>query len=224
MNKHLFIIEGIDGSGKTTQVTALQKRLVDCGKDAVHIKLPNYDDDSSALVKMYLGGQFGSAPGDVSAYAASSFFAVDRYASYKKYWGKDYEQGRIIISDRYVTSNILHQSSKLPEAEFGDFCRWLYDFEYVKLGLPVPTAVFFLDVSPEISEGQKEKRYHGDESKKDIHEKDMEYLKKCYLAGVKACDAVPGFVRIECVRDGKMKTKEEISDIIFGNMEKYIDK
>lgn len=224
MNKNLFIIEGIDGSGKTTQMELLEQKLLGAGIPYKRVKFPNYGDDSSALVKMYLEGQFGTDPMDVSAYAASSFYAVDRYASYKKFWGDDYNSGKVVISDRYVSSNILHQSSKLPEGEFSEFCEWLYDFEYGKLGLPQPTAIFFLDVPPSVSVRQVESRYNGDETKKDIHEKNLEYLWKCYNAGVKACETVPDFIRIPCVKDDKIRSKEEISDIIFGNIVKCMDK
>ncbi|MBQ7014531.1 MAG: deoxynucleoside kinase [Clostridia bacterium] len=222
MNKHIFIIEGIDGSGKTTQVELLGKRLAESGKKVKRIKFPDYESDSSALVKMYLKGDFGTHPEDVSAYAASTFYAVDRYSSYKTGWGKDYNEGTVIISDRYVSSNIIHQSSKLKNEEKKDYYNWLFDLEYNKLALPVPTAVFFLDVPPEISIKNVENRYQGDESKKDIHEKDRMYLQTCYDSAINACEDA-GFIRIPCVKDGKMKSIEEINNLIFEEVQKLID-
>ncbi len=221
MNKHIFIIEGIDGSGKTTQVELLGKRLSDTGKNVKRIKFPDYESDSSALVRMYLKGDFGTHPEDVSAYAASTFYAVDRYASYKTGWGKDYNEGTVIISDRYVSSNIIHQSSKLKKEEREDYYKWLCDLEYNKLGLPIPSAVFFLDVPPEISVKNVENRYNGDESKKDIHEKDREYLRTCYNSALEACENL-GFIRISCVKDGKMMSIEEINNAIFEKVQQII--
>lgn len=221
MNKHIFIIEGIDGSGKTTQVELLGKRLADTGKNVKRIKFPDYESDSSALVRMYLKGDFGTHPEDVSAYAASTFYAVDRYASYKTGWGKDYNEGTVIISDRYVSSNIIHQSSKLKKEEREDYYKWLCDLEYNKLGLPIPSAVFFLDVPPEISVKNVENRYNGDESKKDIHEKDREYLRTCYNSALEACENL-GFVRIPCVKDGKMMSIEDINNAIFEKVQQII--
>ena len=128
----LIVIEGLDGSGKATQAKKLTKALTDRG-----ISFPDYDSDSSALVRMYLSGQFGTDPQDVNAYAASAFFAVDRFASYKKDWGRDYARG-VIIADRYTTSNAVHQCGKLPKEHWADFLDWLFDFEYNKLGIPAP--------------------------------------------------------------------------------------
>ena len=221
MNNHIFIIEGIDGSGKTTQVELLGKRLEETGKNVKRIKFPDYESESSALVRMYLKGDFGTHPEDVSAYAASTFYAVDRYASYKTGWGKDYNSGTVIISDRYVSSNIIHQSSKLKEDERKNYYDWLFDLEYNKLGLPIPTAVFFLDVPPEISVKNIESRYHGDESKKDIHEKDRTYLQTCYNSAINACEDA-GFIRIQCVKDGKMMSIEEINNSIFEKVQELI--
>lgn len=214
MNKAVFIIEGIDGSGKTTQVEMLAERLRRDSRKVKRIKFPDYESESSSLIKMYLRGDFGKDPENVPAYAASAFYAVDRFASYKTKWGADYEAGTIIVSDRYVSSNILYQASKLPENERDGYCGWLYDFEYKKLGLPVPTAVFFLDVPPEISVKNLEARYMGDETKKDIHERDVAFLKACYKTGLSACEKLD-FIKIPCVSDGKMKTRDEINDSIF---------
>lgn len=210
----LFIVEGIDGSGKTTQTELLEKRLINDGYKTLRIKFPNYEDRAAGPIKMYLEGEFGKDPEAVNAYAASTFYAIDRYASYKKSWESTYKSNTVIISDRYVMSNIIHQSSKLKIEEKKAYFDWLYDFEYVKLGLPKPDLSFFLDVPPMLSLKQVEKRYNGDEKKKDIHERDFKYLEKCYEAGIYACENLD-IKRIECIKDGKIKDVEEINDIIY---------
>ena len=138
----LLVIEGLDGSGKATQAKLLASYLAESGCKVMEITFPDYESDSSALVKMYLSGQFGDKPDDVNPYAASSFYAVDRYASYKTKWGSFYEAGGIVIADRYTTSNAVHQCSKLPPEQWDDFLRWAFDYEYRLLGLPAPDAVF----------------------------------------------------------------------------------
>ena len=149
MNKgKLIVLEGLDGSGKATQAKLLAAHLKEQGFSVREITFPNYESDSSALVKMYLAGQFGQHPDDVNAYAASSFYAVDRYASYKKDWGSFYENGGIIIADRYTTSNAVHQCSKLPPEQWESFLGWLFDFEFHLLGLPAPDEVIYLQVRP----------------------------------------------------------------------------
>ena len=142
----LLVIEGLDGSGKATQAKLLASYLAESGRRVMEITFPDYESDSSALVKMYLSGQFGDKPDDVNPYAASSFYAVDRYASYKTRWGSFYEAGGIVIADRYTTSNAVHQCSKLPPEQWDDFLRWAFDYEYRLLGLPAPDAVVYLQV------------------------------------------------------------------------------
>lgn len=219
----LFIVEGIDGSGKSTQIGLLRERFQQEGKEVVTLKFPVYEELSSGPLRMYLAGELGSNPDDVNAFAASSFFAIDRFASYKKHWEKDYKAGKLIISDRYTVSNIIHQSSKLPVSERIAFSDWLYGFEYGKLGIPVPDRIFYLDVPPEISMKLVEGRYGGDMSKKDIHEKDMGYLQRCYEAGLYACEHLD-IRRIECVRDGKMRPAAEINDILYREIKNCLNK
>ena len=134
----LIVLEGIDGSGKSSQYKRLCARMEQDNIAYNHIVFPRYDKDSSALIRMYLAGQFGQNPADVNAYTASTFYAVDRFASYRDDWGKIYEQGGIIISDRYTTSNAVHQGCKLPDEELPEFFSWLADLEYKKMGLPEP--------------------------------------------------------------------------------------
>ena len=206
----LIVIEGLDGSGKSTQLELLPKGLKEKGIDCRTVSFPNYEDDSSALVKMYLSGQFGKKPGDVNAYAASSFYAVDRYASYKKDWGNYYNDGGVIVSGRYTTSNAVHQCSKLPEEEWESFLSWLYEFEYKKLGIPAPDKVIFLDMPTQVSQKLLDKRYSADGGHKDIHECDLEYLNKCRKAALFTAD-YSGWIKISCAKDGQPRSIEDIA-------------
>lgn len=206
--KKLIVIEGLDGSGKATQAQLLYDKLRELNIKVRKVSFPDYDSDSSALVKMYLNGEFGKRPEDVNAYAASSFYAVDRYASYKKDWKEDYENG-IIIADRYTTSNAIHQCSKLEKEDWDSYLEWLSEFEYEKLEIPKPDAVIYLKVDVEVSQELMNQRYHGDERKKDIHENNVEYLKKSREAA-EYCSRKLGWKMVECCDDGGMRSKEEI--------------
>ena len=206
----LIVIEGLDGSGKGTQAKVLYETLLAQGRKVRKVSFPDYESNSSALIKMYLAGEFGTDPNAVNAYAASSFFAVDRFASYKKDWGKFYEDGGIIISDRYTTSNAVHQCSKLPEDHWDTFLQWLFDFEYRLMGIPAPDKVIYLQVDPSVSQKLMTGRYQGDESKKDIHEKDRAYLDRSRLAA-EYCAEKLGWQTVHCVRDGQMRTIEDIA-------------
>ena len=205
----LIVIDGLDGSGKATQSKLLAERLSGMGYKAKTISFPDYESDSSALVRMYLGGRLGDSPDDVNAYAASSFYAVDRVASYINSWGRAYAEYDFIIADRYTTSNIIHQMAKLPEGERDDYVEWLYDYEYNRLGLPAPDMVVFLDVDPDISQMLIFGRYQGDESRKDIHERDFAYLLRCRASAMYAADKL-GWIRLDCSADGAMRSIEEI--------------
>lgn len=204
----LIAIEGLDGSGKATQAKKLAQVLVEQGIPVREVSFPDYDSDSSALVRMYLSGQFGTDPQDVNAYAASTFFAVDRFASYKKDWSRDYARG-VVIADRYTTSNAVHQCSKLPKAQWEDFLDWLFDFEYNKMGIPAPDCVIYLNVDPQVSQALMTARYSGDESKKDIHERDLAYLMHSREAAAYCAEKL-GWKTVDCCRDGKMLPVAEI--------------
>lgn len=210
----LIVIEGLDGSGKSTQLELLFDNLKKNGIDCQQVSFPDYDNESSTLVKMYLRGEFGKKPNDVNAFAASVFYTVDRYASYKANWGKYYDNGGTIVSGRYTTSNAVHQASKLPEDEWEDFLSWLYDFEYNKIGIPKPDKVIFLDMPIEVSQKLLSKRYEGDESKKDIHESDTEYLEKCRKAAVFTAK-YSNWEIIPCSKDGEPRTIEDIADDVL---------
>lgn len=218
----LIVIEGTDGSGKSTQFRLMSERLEKDGVAFKHIVFPRYSEESSALIRMYLGGQFGSNPKDVNAYAASSFYAVDRFASYKMDWGKWYEEGGLVLSDRYTTSNAVHQASKQPAEARDAYLKWLYDFEYDRLGLPCPDLVIYLDVPTDFTRQLMRHREAATNTTADIHEQDMAYLATCRQAGRAAADYY-GWTVIECVRDGVMRTIEDIHSEIYGHVSKLLE-
>ncbi len=206
----LIVIDGLDGSGKTTQINRLGEYLQDKGVPFRQICFPDYDQPSSALVKLYLSGAFGKDAGSVNAFAASSFYAVDRYASFKSFWEEDYESGLPIIAARYTTSNAIHQMSKLPKNEWDNFLSWLTHYEYALLGLPRPDRVIFLDMPPEVSQKLMSGRYHGDESQKDIHERDVQYLKTCRESALFAAEK-DGWDVVSCAENGEALPLEVIT-------------
>lgn len=214
----LIVIDGLDGSGKATQTLRLCERLNAMGYKARTLSFPDYESDSSALVKMYLGGELGDDPDAVNAYAASSFYAVDRVASFLRSWGDDYKSYDYIIADRYTTSNIIHQMSKLAADERDSYIDWLFDYEYNRLGVPEPDMVMFLDVDPDISQKLMLGRYKGDESRKDIHEKNFSYLMRCRESAVYAISKL-GWKVIKCDDGAGMRTIEDISDEISAIVE-----
>ena len=217
----LIVIEGTDGSGKSTQFRMMSEHLTKDNTQFKHLVFPRYAEESSALIRMYLGGQFGSKPTDVNAYAASSFFAVDRYASYKIDWGQWYEDGGLVLSDRYTTSNAVHQTSKEPAEQQEAFLHWLYDFEYAKLGLPKPDLVIYLDVPTDFTEKLLRHREQDTNTKADIHEQDMTYLATCRNTG-RAAAAYYGWTVIACVKDGKMRSIEDIHEEIYQHVRKCL--
>ena len=218
----LIVIDGLDGSGKATQTKRLCDRLQADGYRARTLSFPDYESDGSAAVRMYLGGQLGDSPDDVNAYAASSFYAVDRVVSYLNTWGKDYQTYDFIIADRYVTSNIIHQMAKLKDRERDDYIAWLYDYEYRRLLIPEPDMIVFLDVDPAISQKLIDGRYGGDESKKDIHESNMAYLLRCRESALYAIEKL-GWLRISCSRNGEMRTIEDINDELIAKIKEGQD-
>ena len=210
----LIVLEGTDGSGKSTQFRLMAQRLTDEKVEFRRLVFPRYENESSALIRMYLGGQFGTKPSDVNAYAASAFYAVDRYASYKQDWGKWYEDGGLILSDRYTTSNAVHQASKETGENQDAFLKWLYEFEYDKLGLPRPDLTIYLDVPTAFTEQLMRHREQSTNTKADIHEKDTQYLATCRETG-RAAARFYNWTVIECVRDGQMRSIEDIHEEIY---------
>lgn len=220
MSRHLIVLEGTDGCGKSTQAELACQALKRENIDHKRLIFPRYKEDSSMLLRMYLQGQFGSHPEDVNAYAASTFFAVDRYASYQTDWKADYQEGRVIFSDRYTTSNAVHQSSKLEREELFRFTDWLFHYEYELLGLPSPTCVIFLDLPPEASFQMLQKR-QGEQG--DIHELDHDYLIRCHDRALELCSNY-GWHRIACSEKDKIRSIEDIHqdimDVIFQELKK----
>lgn len=218
----LIVLEGTDGSGKSTQFRLLTERVEKAGIPFEKLVFPQYQEESSALIRMYLGGEFGKKPSDVNAYAASAFYAVDRYASYKKVWGEWYERGGLVLSDRYTTSNAVHQTSKEPEEKQGEFLQWLYEFEYDRLGLPRPDLTIYLDVPTEYTERMMRGREAATGTHADIHEQDLAYLATCREIGRKAA-AFYGWTVIDCVKDGKMRSIEDIHEEIYRHVAQCLE-
>lgn len=197
----LIIIEGLDGCGKSTQTALLEDYFKQNDVDYKKIKLPDYDSPSSTLVKMYLGGEFGKNADDVNAYAAGAFYAVDRFASYKLGWSKDYETKSVILADRYATSNSIYQMEKIDEDKWDEYLDWSADFEYNKIGIPKPDLVIFLDMPVDVSQRLMTSRYNGDENKKDVHEANTDFLEKCRKSALYTAKK-QGWAVIPC-SDGK---------------------
>lgn len=211
MKGTLIVLEGIDGSGKETQASLLEKKLKEKGREVMHISFPDYESPSSALVKMYLKGDFGKNPEDVNPYAASLFYAVDRFASYRMKWKDFYQKGGIIIADRYTTSNMVHQMTKYEDKKARkDFLSWLEKTEYEELELPVPDLVILLDIPLRVSENLvKERARQG--GSMDIHEQHLDYLRKCHDA-YQELVSLYGWKRIPCTEEGKLRTIEDIGE------------
>lgn len=207
----LVVLDGLDGSGKSTQLVRLQEYFTQNHIDYRQISFPDYEQPSSALVSMYLRGEFGEAADAVNAYAASSFYAVDRYASYKKFWEEDYNAGRLILAARYTTSNAIHQMGKLPREDWDAYLNWLQEYEYGLLGLPRPDRVIFLDMPLQISQRLLSTRYEGDEAKKDIHERDLRYLETCRESALYAADKM-GWDLVSCGENGQPLPINTISE------------
>ncbi len=210
----LVVLEGLDGSGKSTQFERLKEYLEGKGEKIKAISFPDYDQPSSALVKMYLNGEFSKNAEDINAYAASSFYAVDRYASYKKFWEQDYKDGSFILAARYVTSNCIYQMVKLDETKWDEYVEWLEEYEYERLELPRPDMVIFLDMPIEISQKLMSGRYDGDESKKDIHESNIKFLQDCRKAALYTAEK-QGWKIVKCSDGENPLSIDEISKEIL---------
>ena len=208
--KKLIVIEGLDGCGKTTQLEILEKRL----PDTHFITFPYYNTNSGRIVSDYLSGAFNEDNPEVSAYSASAIYAVDRYTSYKTHWGALYESGSPVISARYTSSNAIYQMTKLSKDKWEGYLDWLFDFEYNKLGMPKPDRTIFLDMPIEVSQKLLSKRYGGDESKKDIHERDTAFLSACRSAALYTAEKC-GWNIVKCSENGEPRTIEEINEELF---------
>lgn len=220
----LFVIDGTDASGKQTQLEYLQKHLSEDKIEYKTISFPNYESPSSSLVKMYLSGEFGDDPKQISPYIASTFYAADRYATYKKEFEGYYKNGGIILADRYTTSNMVHQAGKIDDEQERDkFINWLFDLEFNLYGIPKPTEVFFLNmptaIAQELMKNRENKFSHNQE--KDIHEKNSKHLEESYQA---ACSVSKkyGWYEVQCVENGKLKTIEEIHEEIYKKVKRQV--
>jgi dTMP kinase len=207
----LIVIDGLDGSGKHTQLEYLYSYLEKKNVKVHKIAFPMYDSEGCIFVKKYLAGEFGSDPSDTSAYTSSLFFALDRYYSYKKEWKKLLEEeNSVVIADRYTTANAVHQLSKLDKSEWDAFLEWLFDTEFSKLGLPSPDAVIYLELLPDIAIDLINKRSVADSRAKDIHEKDSGFLYRSYEAAMYASDKL-SWKRIKCYENNEIRKREDIA-------------
>ena len=220
----LFVIDGTDGSGKQTQFQKLTERLAKEKIDYRTVSFPNYESPSSSLVKMYLSGEFGEHAKDISPYIASTFYAADRYATYTIQYKEYYENGGVILADRYTTANMVHQAGKIEDKEERKkFLDWLWNFEFKLYGLPVPTEVFFLKMPPEKSleliKDRKNKFTH--QEQKDIHERDKNHIIDSFNA---ACNVAKEYnwYTIECMKDNQIRTIDDIHEEIYTELKKHL--
>lgn len=226
-----IVIDGLDGCGKATQTELLREALEKQGKKVVKIDFPKYDSDSSAAVRMYLNGELGNDPSTLNPYMCGTFYAVDRFIQYVTDWKKYFEEddNTVIIADRYLSANIIHQGGKIESrADRQRYAKWCYDLECNKCGLPKEDITIILTISPEISQKLMTERYNGDDSKKDIHEQDVEYLKNCYdrlmltIDDIRNLGVHSNWVHINCddIRSNTVDTRENIHMCIM----KYVNK
>jgi len=221
MSGKLIVLEGTDGSGKATQARMMGQRLQREGIAFREIDFPRYGNPFAEPANLYLHGALGSEPGDVNAYASSVLFAVDRFASYKEEWGTFYEQGGVVIANRYTTSNAVHQASKLPAGERQEYLDWLFDLEYRRLGLPAPDLVVYLDLPTELSEQMLRRRETATGTQADIHEQDEEYLRSCRMNARDIAHDL-GWTVIHCDREGAVRTVEDIHEEIWQQVRRYL--
>lgn len=221
MRGRLIVFEGTDGSGKATQAHLLAQRLKGEGIPFREIDFPRYGNPFAEPAKLYLEGALGKHPGDVNAYAASVLYAVDRFASYKEDWGAAYESGELILANRYTTSNAVHQASKLPEGQRGDYLKWLFDLEYGRMGLPKPDLVVYLDLPTELSEAMLRQRQQSTGTHADIHEQDGDYLRSC-RENARTIARELGWTVVRCDREGRVRPPEDIHQEIWSLTEKLL--
>jgi len=210
----LVVFEGIDGSGKSTQIDLLCSRFSEEGRSYKRLRFPRYDEPSSTLIRMYLGGEFGDNPDAVNAYAASSFFAVDRFASFIQDWHYDYEGGAFILTDRYTTSNAIHQGAKLPPEKRESFFKWLYEYEFALMGLPAPDLVLYIDIEAKDVMKRLQRRQTETGTTGDIHERDLAFLDLCARSGKQAADYY-SWQKIACFAEDRERTEDEIHEEIY---------
>ena len=221
MHGKIIIIEGLDGCGKSTQVDLLKNHFT--GEKYRFLTFPDYQSLAGEIILEYLHKKIPETDSERSAYSASSFYAIDRYISYRRDWRVDYAQGKTIISARYTTSNAIYQMTKLPREKWEDYRNWLYDYEYQKLGIPQPDEVIFLDVPVEVSQKLLSERYQGEESKKDAHESDIAYLRHCHDAALYAGTVGKPWRFLQCCEEHQMKSIETIQNELIAQIEEIIN-
>ncbi len=221
MKRRLIAIDGLDASGKMTQTELLKDLLEEKGIPYRYLSFPTYNDEYSAHVNMYLKGRFGEDPEIVNAYAASSFFGADRYCSYMLDWKKDYENGAVILANRYTSANAVHQLSKMERDQYESFLEWLTDYEYNKLGIPKPDAVVYLCVPPEVSQKMIQHRCDETGAEKDIHEKNKSHLENSYRAALYSAEQ-QGWIKIDCNDGENMRSREDIHKEIVEKLKDII--
>jgi len=202
----LIVIDGLDGSGKATQSALLAGHFENLAVSVSKISFPMYDKPSGALVKSYLAGEFGENPADTGPYAASAMFALDRYISYQTDWHK---LDGVVIADRYTTANAIHQMTKIPQSQWDEFLAWLHDFEHVKLGLPTPDLVIYLDLPHQMAQNLVKSRSDSTGQKIDIHERDTSHLERSREAGLYAAEKL-GWHVIRCNDGDTLLPRQEI--------------
>lgn len=220
----LFVIEGTDSSGKQTQLEELKRRFEKEKIEYKSVSFPNYESNSSELVKIYLSGELAENPKEISPYIASTFYAADRYVTFKREYEKYYNNGGIILADRYTTSNMVHQAGKIEDAEERKkFLDWLWDFEFNLYGLPVPTQIIFLNMPTEyaIKLMKNRKNKFTNEEKKDIHERNLEHLKDAYNEALKVSKKY-NWYEIKCIKDNRISTIDDIHEEIFKEIKKFL--
>lgn len=223
MSGTLIVLDGTDGAGKSTQFSALTKRLTEQGRAFRTADFPRYGEPSAEMARLYLQGYFGDDPDAVNAYAASSFYGIDRYTSWMKDdWGAHYRAGGLVLTDRYTTANAVHQMPKLPTAQQAEFAAWLFDFEYQKLAIPKPDLVLFLDMPVELSAQMMRGRERETHTRRDIHERDEAYLQRCRNTALELA-AAQGWRIISCARDGTVRSIAEIHEEIFTHVQTMLE-
>jgi len=216
----LIVFEGVDGSGKSTQFELMCDRLTKENVQFKRLIFPRYSEPSSALIKMYLGGELGENPDDINAYAASSFYAVDRYASFIQDWHEYYNSGGLIVTDRYTTSNALHQGAKMIASERSSFFKWLYDYEFGLLGLPEPDLVIYMDICAEFAAKRLKRRQSETDTHADIHENEA-YLRKSVECGLQAANQF-GWCKISCISNNTERDKCEIHAEAYDKIKEFV--
>ncbi len=225
MRGPVIVIDGLDGSGKQTQTELLYKRLQQEGRAVRLAQFPSYGKPWAGPVEAYLRGDFGALAGDVNPYAASTFYAVDRFCAQQADWGSFVESGGTLLCDRYTSSNAIHQGAKLPASERGAFFSWLQQLEHDKMGIFRPDIVLFLDMPLDCALKLMENRLNKatGAAQKDIHERDKAYLTTCREA---ACQAVSqlGWQVISCAESGAVRPILDIHEQIYKQLQQALPK